>query len=410
MKKVKTYCFILLAANLICAVILAFNCFTSTSSAADWASYGGPDRNWISKETGWMSKWPEEGPKTLWEQEVGIGFSSFTVAQGRAYTMGWADEKDTVYCFDAETGKVIWTHSYTAPLLDKYYEGGPGGTPTVDGDRVYTLSKVGNFFCLDAATGKVIWSKDLTQELGAKPPEWAFSGSVLIEGDWAIIEVGVIAAFDKVKGDLIWKTEDYKAGYSSPIAADLEGTRCLATFPEYGLVISEMKTGKELAKYRWETRYGVNAATPLHVGNRFFISSGYGKGCALLEVHPGKEPTELWQNKKMRNHFNTSVIHEGFIYGFDEDTLRCLEFETGKVRWSQEDLGKGSLMMADGILIILSEKGELLTATPSADAFQEISRFQALGGKCWTAPVLANGRIYCRNAAGNVVCIDVKTK
>lgn len=392
------------------AVLIIMVFFPTTACTGDWPSYGGPDRNWISKESGWASKWPDEGPTKLWEQEVGIGFSSFSVSQGRVYTMGWADDKDTVFCFDAETGKVIWTHSYAAPLLDKYYEGGPGGTPTVDDGRVYTMSKVGNFFCLDAATGKVIWSKDLAQELEAKIPEWAFAGSALIEGDWVIIEVGVIAAFDKIKGDLVWKTENYASAYSSPIAADLEGTRCLASFPEYGLVISDMKTGKELAKHRWETRYGVNAATPLHVGNKFFISSGYGKGCALLEVQLGKEPVVLWQSKKMRNHFNTSVIHQGFIYGFDEDTLRCLEFDTGKVRWAQEDLGKGSLMLADGILIVLSEKGELLTVTPSPDGFQEISRAQVLGGKCWTVPVLANGQIYCRNAAGNVVCVDVKNK
>lgn len=388
----------------LCALILV----GGGAYASDWPTYGGPTRNWTSTETGWLSQWSAEGPKKLWEAEVGIGFSSFTVADGKVYTMGWADEKDTVFCFDAETGQKIWTHSYPAALLDKMHEGGPCGTPTVDGDKVYTLSKVGDFFCLDAATGKVIWSKDVKAVLGAVVPEWAFAGSALIEGQMVILDVGIIAAFDKASGEVLWKTEDYKAAYSTPSAVDLEGTRCLLCFPEYGLVILDMKTGKELSKFRWETKYGVNAASPIVLGNKVFLSSGYNKGCVLLEMSLGKEPVVIWQNKKLRTQMNTAVLYNGFFYGFDEDVLTCLDMKTGKPTWEQEDLGKGSLMLADGKFIILSDKGELVIAEANSEAFKEISRSQVLGTKCWTVPVLANGRIYCRNASGNVVCVDVK--
>ncbi len=391
-------------------LLYAMLLFAFNANAADWPTYGGPTRNWTSQETGWLSQWPADGPKRLWEAEVGIGFSSFTVANGKVYTVGWANEEDTVYCFNAETGAKVWTHSYKAPLLDKYYEGGPGGTPTVDGDRVYTMSKIGDFFCLDAATGKEIWSKDVKMELGAKVPEWAFSCSPLVEDQMVILDVGVIAAFDKTSGNIIWRTEDYKAAYSSPVAADFEGTRCLVCFPEYGLVILDMKTGKEYSKFRWETKYGVNATCPVIMGNKIFLSSGYKSGCGLFDIKLGKEPVVVWKNKKMSTQINTAVLSGGYVYGFDEDILVCLDVNTGKLMWEQEDLGKGSLMLSDGKLIILSEQGELVIAEATSEAFKEISRAQVVGFKCWTVPVLANGRIYCRNEKGNMVCLDVKGK
>ncbi len=383
-----------------------------SANASDWPTFGGPSRNWTSLETGWLAHWPTEGPRKLWTAEVGIGFSSFTVVDGKVYTAGWANEQDTVYCFDAETGKPVWPYSYKAPLLDFAYEGGPHVTPTVDDGKVYMLSKVGDFFCLDAATGKVVWSKDAKGILGFKPPPdyfwWGFAGSPLIEGQMVIIDVGIIAAFNKTSGTVLWKTEEYRPGYSSPMAADFEGTRCLVCFDGYGLVILDMKTGKEYSKFRWETKSWVNAANPIVMGNKLFLSSGYTTGCALFEIQLGKEPVVLWRNKEMCNQFSTPVLDGGFVYGFSEDILVCLDVNTGKVAWEREDLLKGSLMLSDGKLVILSGQGELVIAEASSEGFKEISRAQVVETKCWTVPVLANGRIYCRNEKGTVVCVDVK--
>ncbi|MCG3197926.1 MAG: Outer membrane protein assembly factor BamB [bacterium] len=377
------------------------------SAGLDWPQYGGVMRNFTSEETGWNRDWAAREPAVVWSHEIGIGFSSMAVAGGRVYAMGYADDKDTVFCFDATTGDEIWKHSYPAPLLDKYYEGGPGGSPTVDGDRVYTLSKTGDFFCFDAATGKIHWQKNIKTEHGAKQPEWAFACSPLIEGDWVILEVGKTLAFDRKSGKLIWESSDYGAAYSTPVAFDLNGRRCLAVFPEHGLVILDAKNGKEISKQRWETNYGVNAASPVVQGNKVFVSSGYNRGCGLFELTPTGEAKPVWENKNMRNHFSTTLLWKGHLYGFDESDLKCLDLATGEEKWFQDGLGKGSLMIADGNLVILSEKGELVLAEPSPEGYKELGRTQILSGKCWTVPVLSHGRLFARNAKGDLVCVDL---
>lgn len=382
--------------------------FQFTAGAIDWYRWRGPDLDGISKETGWQTKWPAEGPKTLWKAAVGIGFSSFSVAHGRVYTMGNADSTDTVFCFDAATGQQIWKHAYPCPLDAKYYEGGTHGTPTVDGDRVFTLSKRGQLFCLDAAKGAVVWSKNLTEELGVKIPTWGFASSALVAGDLLLVDVGSAGtALDKRTGQVVWTNGKDVAGYSTPQPFGAGDT--VAIFAARDLIAVQVKDGRELWRYPWKTDYDINPAQPVFDGDRVFISSGYNHGCALVKLAAGK-PSLVWENKNMRNHFNSCILWKGFLYGFDEGQLRCLAFDTGEVKWSEQSVGKGALALADGRLIVMSEKGELLVADAMPDGFKPISRAQVLSGKCWTTPVLSNGRIYCRNASGNVVCVDVSGK
>src|ERR1041385_7047606 len=178
---------------------------SSSAIAEDWPNFRGPDHNGISKETGWAAQWPAGGPKILWKAKVGIGFASFAVGDGRACTVGNKDDTDTVFCFDANTGAVVWKFSHPSKLDPKFYEGGPSATPTVDGDRVYTFSKRGVLHCLGAAKGDVIWSKDLMKELNAEMPTWGFASSVYIEGDLAIVNAGSAgAALDKKTGKVVW--------------------------------------------------------------------------------------------------------------------------------------------------------------------------------------------------------------
>jgi outer membrane protein assembly factor BamB len=382
----------------------------ATAKAEDWNRYRGPNLNGISKETGWQANWPVEGPKRLWKASVGVGFSSVTVSQGHVYTIGNADDTDTVFCFDAVSGKPVWKHPYPCKLDPKYYEGGPSSTPTVDGDRVYTMSKKGDLLCLNSSNGEVVWSKNVHDELGAQEPTWGFAGSPLVEGDKLILNVGEAGtAFDKKTGKLIWTSGKGVSGYSTPVPFDQGKQRCVAIMAAKSVIAVKVADGKEVWSYPWETTYDVNAANPIISDGRIFISSGYGHGCALLDISKDK-PAKIWENKNMRNHFASSILWKGSIYGVDENELKCLTWDNGEVKWGEKKFGKGSLMMADGKIIGLSEKGELMVAEATPAAFKPVSQAQVLGGKCWSVPVLSNGKVYCRNAKGDLVCLDVSGK
>jgi outer membrane protein assembly factor BamB len=383
--------------------------------ASDWYRWRGPDLDGISKETGWLATWPAEGPKALWKANVGIGFSSVSVSQGRAYTMGNKDDQDTIYCFDTETGKELWKHTYACKLEAKYYEGGPGGTPTVDGPRLFTLSKLGHLFCLEAGSGKVVWSKNLVQELGVKLPTWFLASSVLVQGDTLFVNVGKAGtALNKADGKVAWTTGKEPAGYATPVPFTLGGVNGLAVLGEKDLFGVDPQTGAILWSHPWKTQYDVNAADPILNGDHVFISSGYKHGAALLRI-AGGTPSLVWENKDMRNRYSSCVVVDGHLYGFDEGgDLKCLELKSGSVKWSETGLSKkdeeGGITAAGGKLIALGSKGELAVAEATPAGFKAVARAQVLGGKCWTAPVLSNGLLYCRNAAGDLVCLDVRGK
>lgn len=392
----------LLASFLVCA-----------ARADDWPRWRGPLLTGVSQEKAWSDHWPKDGPPIAWKAAVGRGFSAVSVVNGRLYTMGHKDGKDIIHCLNALTGKPLWHYSYEAARGDLNFEGGPTATPTVDNGSVYALSRWGDLFSLDATNGNVRWSKNLKKEHNVRVPGWGFSCSPLIHDNLLLLNVGKAGmALEKADGKLLWSSADEEAGYSTPVPFQRGNDWFLLVSSGSGFSAVNLKTGKELWAQRWLTRYGVNAADPIPVGDRVFISSGYNKGCALLTLADAK-PKEIWRNKNLRNQFNSSVLLDGFLYGIDGDTtttttLRCIELKTGEKRWSHEGVGAGALMAADGKLIVLCESGELLVGPASPKGFTPSAKAKVLDGKCWTVPVLANGRIYCRNGAGDLVCVDVR--
>jgi outer membrane protein assembly factor BamB len=393
---------------------LPLTCFSlvalvaSLSQAADWPVWRGPTLDGISAEKDWKLSGE---PKVLWEAEVGLGFSSFVVGAGRVFTTGHADDRDSVFCLDAKTGKVIWKHEYAADLGDKYYEGGTSATPTVDGDKVYQLSRWGDLFCFEAATGKVVWEKNVQKETEANIPDWGFAGAPLVQGDLLILNVGKAGmAVEKTTGKIVWKSETDSAGYSTPYPITRDGKKLAIIGSGDSYVAVDVTNGTPAWSYKWNTRYGVNAADPILSGDQLFISSGYNKGCTLLKL-TASQPEKVWESKVLKNQFNSSILIGEHLYGIDGDqnsrcSLKCVSLADGKELWSEKSIGFGSLMAADGRLIILTEKGELVIAKASAEKFDEISRAQILSGRCWSAPVLANGQLFARNTPGHVVCLD----
>jgi outer membrane protein assembly factor BamB len=382
------------------------------AQAADWPHYRGPNYNGISSETGWTATWPKDGPKVLWKHEIGIGFASMSVSNGKVYATGNIDNNDIVYCFDAVTGKEIWKTSYPCLLYNISHEGGPCATPTIDGNAIYTFSKDGDAIRFDAATGEIVWHRNLHKEMGLKPPTWFFSSSPFIAGDLVIYNAGTYGtALKKSDGSTVWQSGEGPGGYSTAVPYDISGQKGVAMLVCQEAVGLNPATGKVLWKFPFKTAYDINAADAVIAGDSIFVSSGYKRGCALLKINDGNV-TAVWQNKNMSNQINCLLFWKGYIYGFDGQVggggiLTCLDLATGEKKWTQGGMGTGSLMIADGKLIILGEKGTLVIAEASPEGFRELASAEILTGKCWTVPVLANGRIYARNAAGQLVCLDV---
>lgn len=382
----------------------------ANAASDQWPRWSGPNADLISREQGWSANWPDAGLPVVWEANVGTGFSSVSIAAGKLYTMGHRDGRDVVYCLDAITGEEIWTHDYACELVDRLHEGGPGSTPTIDNGRVYTVSRQGHLFCLDAANGDVVWSGQLEKLTGVEYPEWGFTCSPLVLGDMLIIEAGRLIALNKNDGEKIWQTKIDRPGYGSPVAFKREGQQLLTVLNNDRLLIVRAMDGSEVASFDWETSFATSSTTPIVIDDKIFISTGYNRGCALLRL-AGDELELIYENREMRNHMNNSVLWEGHLYGIDGNShtsrlcqLVCLEVATGTRKWSEGGFGCGSLMIADGKLLVLSDGGTLAVAQATPDGYDEISRADLLDGRCWTVPVLLDGRVYCRDARGKLVC------
>jgi len=388
------------------AVALFIAVGASSVAADDWPHWRGPHHDGISREINWLD---EGRPDDVWRGNVGLGHSSFAIAGGRLYTLGY-DAKaglDTVYCLDAATGAEIWRHSYSCAIWDDGHTGGTLTTPAVDGDAVYTSNREGRLFCFDAATGTIRWQRHLAEDFDLTPSRYGFAASPLILDDMLIMNVDRTIAFDKATGEVLWRTEAlYGRAFSTPTAFEDAGQPRLAVFNGLGLVILDRSNGRELATHPWARRSETNPATPIVAGDRFFISAGYGEGCALLALDGEGGLTPVWESRVMCNKVGTSVLIDGHLYGFDESMLKCIDLE-GQERWRVRGFGMGCLAAAGDRLIIMTSKGELVVADASPEAFRERSRAKVLdGGTYWAVPVLSEGRIYCRNSEGDLVVRD----
>ena len=382
---------------------------------ADWPSFRGPSQNGISSEA---IAWPKAGPRQIWKINVGIGHSAVSVVGNRAYTMGNANETDTVYAIDVDTGRIVWTHSY--PCNEKVgikdYDG-PFATPAVAGGVVYTVSRKGDVFALDADDGTVIWQRNLVKEDDVRPPRFGgLAGSPLVLGDQLILNASPGGmALDRKTGKTLWKSGAGQAGYASPVPITVNGKRHLAIHSPRALTIVDAADGREV----WTTPrlqpIGVNAPDPVVDGTKVFVTAGRGFGGALFDV--SRETTPLWEQEGLSSHWHTSVLVNGYLFGPDGNnsegagrsptSLRCVDWKTGEIKWTEPKLEFNGLIAVGGKLLVLTEMGRLVLAEASPLGYKELGAAQVIDGRAFTAPVFANGRVFVRNTKGDVVCLEL---
>ncbi len=383
--------------------------------AADWPQYRGPNRDGRSSETGLSSAWPPAGPPVLWRAPVGSGYSGMAVAGGRVVTLFGDRGDELAAAFDARTGEELWRFRLGGNFRSNQGDG-PRSTPTIDGDLVYVLGARAKLYALDIATGTMRWGRDLEKELGAKVPQWGSSTSPLVEGDHLVVDVAGrkdfgLVAFDKGSGEIVWHGGSHRPAYSSPIAVTLGGVRQIVLFTAEGLRGQATGDARLLWNSPWRTDWDVNAATPVFVPRSgIFISSGYDTGAALLQIvkeEEGFEVYQVWKTRAMKNHFNSSILVGGFLYGFDMGTLKCLDALTGEEKWrARGGFSKGSVLYADRHLYVLGGSGNLGLVEATPTGFELKSRFEILDSKTWTMPSLADGVLYVRDFE-ELVALDV---
>jgi len=392
----------------ICAAVVV-----TAPRADEWPQFRGLHRDGVSAETGLLATWPAQGPKVLWRQPLGEGYSALSVTGGRIYTMYGEGDAEYAVALDAATGKQLWRSRVGPKWVDRFGNG-PRSTPTIDGDLVFVLGAKGDLAALSTADGTVRWARDLKKEYGAKPPQWGVSTSPLVEGRLLMVNVGgegvSLVAFDKQTGKEVWRTQSGAAGYSAPLSFTVGDVRQVLFFNANGLAAVAPSDGRLLWKQEWKTDWDVNASTPIFVApDKVFVSSGYGKGAAMLRLVPGETGIaveEVWSNRELKNRFSSSVLHDGFIYGFDEKIFKCIDVSDGETRWRQRDFGHGSLIVADGRLIVLGDSGRLALVEATAEAYREQGAVQLFQGKTWTMPTLADGKLYLRDEK-EIVALEI---
>jgi len=389
-------------------------CFSSIAlQASDWPRFRGPDADGISKEKGINKDWKAKPPAELWRITLGDkGYAGPSVAAGKMFIIDHEGENDVIRAVDVKTGKDVWTFKYVDTAKDNY--GFARATPTYDAGKIYTLSRMGLLHCLDAEKGSKLWSHDLKADFGGKTGAWDYAASPLVDGNKLIVCVGgnnaSVVALDKTTGKEIWRGGGSdQAGYSTPVLATIENKKQYLVFTGLAITGVDAESGALLWRFPWKTQYDVNASAPVQIGGNFvFISANYGHGCALVAIGGGGAKA-VWENKEVQQHFNSAILVGEHLYTTsDPGALVCLNPRDGKPVWRQPGFEKGGLIGIDGTMIVVDGKaGDVVMVNITTKAYEELGRIKPLGGQSWTAPIVADGKLYVRNKQ-YLVCLDLK--
>ena len=392
--------------------IAALAAASATSlGAQDWPHFLGPARDGHTTGPPLARAWPGGAPEELWRRDVGAGFAGPIVAGGRLLLFHRVGNREVLEALDANTGESIWRYDYPTTYRDDFgFDEGPRSAPVVAGGRVYTFGAQGHLHAIDLESGTGLWNVDAMTRFGVRKAFFGAAGSPLVEDGRVIANVGGvdagIVAFDAVTGDVIWTVAGEEASYSSPVAATLGGVRHAIFLTRDNVVSLDPATGSERFRLSWRARIraSVNAATPLVIGDRLFISAQYGTGAGLFRVAAGG-PEALWTSDDiLSNHYATSVHRDGYLYGYHGrqefgPSLRAVALDTGEVAWEVDRFGAGSVLVADDLLVVMRESGELVLAEVTPTAFEPVAQTQLLPGVVRAYPALAGGILYIRNGS-----------
>ena len=395
-------------ARAVASVGFAFACAAAVL-AQDWPQLLGPGRNGIYTGPPIVASFPRSGPPLLWSRDVGAGFAGPAVSGGTLVLFHRVNNQEVVEAMDAATGQTTWKFEYGTSYRDDFgFDEGPRAVPVITGGRVFTHGADGWLHGLDFASGKRLWAVDTRRVFDSPKGYFGVASSPLVDGDRVMVNVGGktggIVAFEAASGKTLWTATSDEASYSTPVMADINGARTAVFFTRTGLVALDPSSGAVRYQYRWRARMAasVNAATPIVVKDQIFLSASYGTGAVLLRV-AGSAVTPVWSgDESLSNHYSTSVYKDGYLYGFDGrqefgQTLRCVDLGTGKVMWTVDGFGAGTLLVAGESLVITRESGELALATASPKAFRFNARAPVIPGVVRAYPALADGRYFVRN-------------
>jgi len=409
-----------------------------------WPQWRGPTHDGISRETdlvdGWSNDGPNSGPRVLWTRQLGQGFSGFAVVGDRVYTQSQSLTEQAVICLDADTGDLIWSYRYGWPTEANGLYPGPKATPTWSDGRLYFAAPDGVIGCLNATDGTLVWSVNPKRQFHGRGTDFGCSCSPLVLDGKVIVPVGgpaaSVVALNGSDGSTAWASGDAAASYCTPVPITFQGRKQVLTFLENTLAAFDLASGDRVWNVEFSQGYDEHAAAPLYREPYVLVASPFRSGGKLLKIEtvpesatPAKAGNEpefrtrvVWDNPKFSNDVMSSLLVDGYVYGFDlkdaqsrlnrpsRGEFRCLEYETGKILWSTDQVGQANIIHADGKLILFNDRGEVILARASPKEYQELARAMLFEGEvCWTPPALHRGRLYLRNQ-GRAICLYLGKK
>ena len=379
----------------------------------DSAQFLGPDRTGVLPIARFSTNWNTQAPRELWRRPIGLGWSSFAVVGGRAWTQEQVGDDERVTCLDIATGQTLWSHSERTRFSEWQGGDGPRATPTVQDGRVYAMGGTGILLCLDAATGRLVWRRSVLEENGLSNLIWGTSSSPLIIDGLTVITGGrgsgaVLFAYRSSDGSPAWKSGEGDASYASPILATLAGRRVILSNNATSLTAHDPTTGRILFDHAWGGSKWPKASQPVVLpGDRVFVSGGYGMGCQIIQVKTGEAGSDratgalkaetAWKGITMKTQFNSPGLHNGYVYGLDDGLLACVDASNGRRIWKDGRFGSGQTLIVGDTVVVQNENGTVHACAASPDGFRELGQIAALSSKTWNQPAVAGRYLLVRN-------------